>query len=68
MWDVLSRDYDSDISAEKCLTTVTKKVNKGSIIVFHDSIKAETNLRYALPKTIEFLLANDYELGKLPME
>ena len=68
MWDVLSRDYDNDISEEKCLTTVTKKVNKGSIIVFHDSIKAETNLRYALPKTIEFLLANGYELGKLPME
>jgi len=67
MWDVLSRDYDKDISPEKCLETVTKKVAKGSIIVFHDSIKAETNLRYALPKSIEFLLANGYEFGKLPM-
>jgi peptidoglycan-N-acetylglucosamine deacetylase len=68
MWDVLSRDYDSTIAPEKCLETVTKKVSKGSIIVFHDSIKAETNLRYALPKAIEWLLSNGYEFGKLPME
>jgi len=68
MWDVLSRDYDMDISPEKCLETVVKKVSKGSIIVFHDSIKAEKNLRYALPKSIEWILSNGYEFGKLPMD
>ena len=40
MWDVLSADYDATISAEKCLENVTKNVTSGSIIVFHDSIKA----------------------------
>ena len=40
---------------------------KGSIIVFHDSLKAEKNMKYALPKAIEWLLENGYELEKIPM-
>lgn len=55
MWDVLSRDYDVTISPEKCLDNILKNVEPGSIIVFHDSKKAEQNLKYALPKTLEFL-------------
>ena len=55
MWDVLSADYDTTISAEKCLENATKNVTSGSIIVFHDSVKAFPNLEYALPKTLEIL-------------
>lgn len=55
MWDVLSVDFDKNTSAEKCLSNVTKNIENGSIIVFHDSTKAFPNLEYALPKTLDFL-------------
>ena len=55
MWDVLSADFDELISKEKCLENATQKVTSGSIIVFHDSVKAFQNLEYALPRTIKIL-------------
>jgi peptidoglycan-N-acetylglucosamine deacetylase len=55
MWDILSADFDPSISPEKCLKNATKKVTSGSIIVFHDSIKASGNLKFALPKAIDIL-------------
>ena len=55
MWDVLSADFDQSISKEKCLENATQKVTSGSIIVFHDSVKAFQNLEYALPRTIKIL-------------
>lgn len=55
MWDVLSYDFDSTISKEKCLENVISNTEQGSIIVFHDSVKAEKNLKYALPKAIQVL-------------
>ncbi len=55
MWDVLSGDFDTTIAPEKCYSNVVENTKSGSIIVFHDSLKAATNLKYALPKTIENL-------------
>jgi peptidoglycan/xylan/chitin deacetylase (PgdA/CDA1 family) len=55
MWDVLSVDFDSNLSKEKCLENVLSNVRSGSIIVFHDSIKAFKNLEYTLPKTLASL-------------
>ncbi|UPT69355.1 MAG: polysaccharide deacetylase family protein [Flavobacterium sp. JAD_PAG50586_2] len=55
MWDIVSYDFDSGTSAEACLGNVLNNVESGSIIVFHDSVKAEGNLKYALPKTLKFL-------------
>jgi peptidoglycan/xylan/chitin deacetylase (PgdA/CDA1 family) len=55
MWDVLSKDYDATCSPGKCLENVVKNTKQGSIIVFHDSIKAQNNLKYVLPKAIEIL-------------
>lgn len=60
MWDVLSADFDTTISKEKCLENVLSNVKPGSIIVFHDSIKAFKNLKYVLPKTLIFLKSNDF--------
>ncbi|MNF85657.1 hypothetical protein D3C84_680630 [compost metagenome] len=60
MWDVLSADFDQSITPEKCLENVTKNVTSGSVIVFHDSIKASQNLKFALPKTLHFLKENGY--------
>jgi len=55
MWDVLSADFDTSISKEKCLENATKEVESGSIIVFHDSVKAFPNLVYTLPKALKLL-------------
>ena len=55
MWDIISYDFDAETSKEKCLNNVLKNIKSGSIIVFHDSLKAERNLKYVLPKTLEFL-------------
>lgn len=54
MWDVLSKDYNTEISDKKCFEN-TKKTVSGSIIVFHDSLKAENKLKNTLPQTIAFL-------------
>ncbi|HLP96545.1 MAG TPA: polysaccharide deacetylase family protein [Saprospiraceae bacterium] len=55
MWDVLSGDYDPEITPEQCLENVLDNVRPGSIILFHDSLKAEARMRYALPKVLEQL-------------
>lgn len=60
MWELLSHDYNKHISEHTCYNNATKKVRSGSIIVFHDSLKAERNISYALPKTIETLLEKGY--------
>ncbi len=60
MWDVLSGDFDQKTTPEKCYNNVVQNVNSGSIIVFHDSLKAERNLKYALPKAIDYLLEKGF--------
>ncbi len=67
MWDVLSGDFDQKITPEKCLKNITNNTVSGSIIVFHDSVKAFNNLKYALPKAIEFLLENNFIFEKIVM-
>ena len=53
MWDVLSGDFDPNLSKEDCLRNVTANAGPGSIVVFHDSLKAYDKLRYALPRTLQ---------------
>ena len=55
MWTILSRDYSRYVSPRQCLKNVTKHVAKGSIVVFHDSKKSFRNLRYALPRVLQYL-------------
>lgn len=65
MWDVLSYDFLSTISPQKCFEIVQKNAQSGSIVVFHDSIKAKTNIEYALPRTLQFLTAHGFEFKVL---
>jgi peptidoglycan-N-acetylglucosamine deacetylase len=66
LWDVLSRDYDSTISGETCLQRVITKSKSGSIVVFHDSRKAEKKLRHVLPKMLEHFSEKRYLFASLP--
>jgi peptidoglycan/xylan/chitin deacetylase (PgdA/CDA1 family) len=65
MWDVLSKDYDASISAEKCYENVIENGTSGSIIVFHDSNKAKKNLLNSLEKTIENLKSRGFKFEKI---
>ena len=65
MWDVLSGDFDQTISEEKCLKNVISKTREGSIIVFHDSLKAKKNLYYTLPKVLEYFSEKGFEFCSL---
>ncbi len=61
MWDLVTRDYDAKLTGEQVLRKVKRYVRNGSIITFHDSLRSIKNLRYALPRAIEWLLAEGYE-------
>lgn len=54
MWDIMSYDFDPDASKEKCLNNVLDYIRPGSIIVFHDSLKAADKVLYALPLLLEY--------------
>lgn len=68
MWDVLSADFDQKISEKECLNNIIKNTEKGSIIVFHDSKKAEKNLKYALPKVLEYFTEKGYEFKCIALQ
>ena len=55
MWDVLSADFDVSTSKEQCLRNVLNNTKNGSIIVFHDSVKASEKLKFVLPKVLKEL-------------
>ncbi|WP_230471245.1 polysaccharide deacetylase family protein [Hymenobacter jejuensis] len=50
MWDLLTCDYDASYNSEACLRNAIRLTKPGSIVVFHDSLKASRNLRYVLPR------------------
>lgn len=51
-WDVISYDYEK-ISKEDCYKNVQRNIKNGSIVLFHDNIKAEQNVKYALSQTLK---------------
>jgi len=65
MWDVLSRDFDPKVSRTDCFEIVQKYTTSGSIVVFHDSKKSETNLKYALPKTLEYFAGQGFSFRNI---
>ena len=65
MWDIISMDFDQTISREECLNNVLRNIESGSIIVFHDSVKAWKNLEHVLPKTLAFLNENGFVCEKI---
>ena len=68
MYDLVTRDYSAKLKPEQVLANVKRFARNGSIIVFHDSLKAAANMRAVLPRAIEWLLSQGYEFERLPME
>ena len=65
MWDMLTNDYDATLSPEKCLRKAIAHTQSGSIIVFHDSLKAQRNMQYALPRFLEHFSGLGYSFETL---
>lgn len=65
MWDVLSGDFDQTISKKQCYKNIIKNVEPGSIIVLHDSLKAQDRMEYALRKTLDELSSQGYTFSNL---
>jgi len=55
LWDVLSRDFDSNIGPEKVKNNVLFNTSTGSILVFHNNQKSFRNLKPILQTTIHEL-------------
>jgi peptidoglycan-N-acetylglucosamine deacetylase len=65
MWDVLSQDYQESMTPDKCIRGTIAATRTGSIVIFHDSYKAERNLMFTLPRYLEFLSESGYTFGRL---
>jgi len=61
MWDVLSGDFDEKLTPENCYLNVINKAKPGSVVVFHDSLKAFPRLEYTLPRVLEFFSQKGYQ-------
>lgn len=65
MWDVLTYDYDSSMSEEAIVNIIKRELRPGSIVVFHDSIKAHDRVLNVLPKALEYWQSEGYTFGLL---
>ena len=64
-WDILTRDYDKNVTPEQMLANIKKNIRPGSIINFHDSLKSNERMLTVLPQAIEWLQAQGYTLKAL---
>jgi len=65
MWDVLSEDYNKEITEQQCLDNVLQNTQEGSIIVYHDSLKAQQNLYATLPTVLKTFTEKGFVFRKL---
>lgn len=65
MWDTLSGDFDLTLAPEKCYKNVINNARNGSIIVFHDSLKAFDRLKYALPLVLKYFSEKGFQFSSL---
>ncbi|MCK5820487.1 MAG: polysaccharide deacetylase family protein [Bacteroidales bacterium] len=65
MWDILSMDYDRSMKPRQVVRNVIGNVTPGSIVVFHDNLKAKTNLEYTLPRILDYYSKRGYSFVNL---
>jgi peptidoglycan/xylan/chitin deacetylase (PgdA/CDA1 family) len=66
MWDVLSGDFDTELTAEDCIEHVKQHASDGSIVVFHDSEKASARVIPALPAVLQHFASSGFQFDPLP--
>ena len=65
MWNILTRDYDKNLDMNDAIKKIKGNIKNGSIIVFHDSEKAENNMKIMLPEIMQYLQKNGFEMRAL---
>ncbi len=65
MWDILTYDFDINLAPEKILQEAIKETTAGSVVVFHDSVKAFPNLQYVLPRFLHYFAGLGYSFNLL---
>ncbi len=65
MWDVLSKDYNASLKSKNILSNTIKHTSNGTIIVFHDNVKASNNVLSVLPQYVKHFSELGYQFGKL---
>jgi len=66
MWDVLTHDYSPSLNCERGLRKSIAATTSGSIVVFHDSYKAEKNLQFMLPRYLDHFASRGYTFESIP--
>ena len=64
-WSVIAYDWDKSLSPEECYKNVIRRTKDGSIIVLHDSEKAEKNMIPVLEKLLEYYHNRGFTFEKL---
>jgi len=54
MWDILTGDFDTTLDPDTCFQNIIHNTKPGSILVFHDSLKAAPVLQKVLPKVLQY--------------
>lgn len=65
LWDVITRDYNASLKPEQIYRIAVRYGRNGSIVVFHDSVKARANMTYAFPKAVDYWLSKGYKFETL---
>ena len=65
MWSVLSGDFDTSVSPEKCYLNVVRYASEGSIVVMHDSKKAKEKIYDSLPKILNYFSKRGYRFNRI---
>jgi len=68
MWSLLSYDYHPGMTGEKCLEYVIRHTVPGTVVVFHDSVKASGNMLYVLPRMLEHFMGMGYVFSAIPSD
>ena len=68
LWEVMSHDYEGRVSKERSLRALLKYSKEGSILVFHDSLKAWHKLEYILPRLLRHFSDKGFTFERIENE
>ena len=65
MWDFITYDFDRQVTSTEILNEVKLRSRNGSVVIFHDSLKARKNVLEALPEALRYWKKEGYEVKAL---
>lgn len=65
LWDLITNDFDRNLSPAAIMESIRRYSRNGSVVVFHDSVKAAPNMLAVLPEAIKWWKEEGYEFRTL---